>query len=133
MQLKIAAIYAGLNILLLLALAFLTGRARTRRKVLLGDGGDAEVLRAIRVHANAAEYIPAGLVGVTLLALLAPATPMWLLHAAGGSLTAGRIIHAFGLTHAVESPGRFVGAVLTALSFAIMGVGLIWLGFTDQF
>ncbi|MGE0045648.1 MAG: MAPEG family protein, partial [Hyphomonadaceae bacterium] len=90
-------------------------------------------VRVVRTHANAAEYIPAGIAGVTLLALFAPATPLWLLHAAGGTLTAGRIIHAAGMIAGPLNIGRILGMTLTWLSFLIMGAGLIWLGATARF
>ncbi|MGE0828695.1 MAG: MAPEG family protein [Hyphomonadaceae bacterium] len=133
MQLKIAAIYAGLNILILLVLAFRTIRSRQTRRIVLGDGGDADMLRTVRAHANAAEYIPAGIAGLTLMALLAPATPLWLLHAAGASLTVGRVIHALGLAAGPLNVGRMLGMILTLTSFILMGAGLIWLGFTQEF
>jgi uncharacterized membrane protein YecN with MAPEG domain len=100
---------------------------------MLGDGGDPEMQRAVRVHANAAEYIPAGLVGVTLLALFGEATPAWLIHSAGGSLTLGRILHAIGLTAGPLNLGRILGTTLTWLSFLVIGGGLLWLSVTERF
>jgi uncharacterized protein len=88
--------------------------------------------RAVRAHANAAEYIPAALVGITLLALFDPATPIWLLHGAGISLTLGRILHAFGLHTGTLNFGRMMGMVLTWLSYALIGGGLIWAGLSQQ-
>jgi uncharacterized membrane protein YecN with MAPEG domain len=127
-RLEIAALYAGANILILLALAALAGTARARKKVLLGDGGDPELLRALRAHANAAEYIPAGLAGLILLALLEPAAPLWLLHASGASLTLGRIAHGVGFSLGVMNPGRGLGVLLTWIAYLMMGGGLIYAG-----
>ena len=131
--LKIVAIYAGINILLLLILAVRTARNRQTRRVVLGDGGDPEMQRIVRAHANASEYIPAGLVGLVLLGLFGEATPVWLLHAAGASLTVGRIAHAIGLSTGALNLGRVLGMALTLLSFLIIGAGLIWLGVTERF
>jgi uncharacterized protein len=119
-----AAVYAGVNILILLVLAVRTVGARRATKVALGDGGDPVMLRAIRAHGNAAEYIPAGIAGLILLAWM-PETPTWLLHAAGLSLTLGRIFHGVGLCMGEINIGRMVGTVLTWVSFALLGFGLI--------
>lgn len=131
LRLEIAALYAGINILLLLALAYLVVAGRQRHKITLGDGGNADFTRAIRAHANAAEYIPAGLVGIVLLALF-EGSPLWLLHASGISLTAGRIIHGYGLHTGTLNLARRVGTAVTWLSFALIGVGLIWAGLAQQ-
>lgn len=131
-RLEIAAIYAGLNILLLLALSVRVMLLRRAKRVSLGDGGDPELRRAMRAHGNAAEYIPAGLAGLILAALLDPATPAWLLHASGGALTLGRFAHAIGLTLGDLNPGRPIGMTLTWAAFLMLGVGLIWAGLAQQ-
>lgn len=128
LHLQAAAIYAGVNILILLILAYLVVDKRRTHKILLGDGGNEAAQRAIRAHANAAEYIPAGLVGIVILALMDPQTPAWLLHASGLALTAGRIIHAIGLHLGVLNLGRMVGMALTWIAYALLGVGLIAAG-----
>jgi uncharacterized membrane protein YecN with MAPEG domain len=125
-RLEIAALYAGINILLLLVLAFRVPMARRRAKISLGDGGNAELQRLMRAHGNAAEYIPAGVAGLTLLALLEPAAPLWLLHASGATLTLGRIAHGFGMWVSELNPGRVFGILVTLLSYALIGGGLIY-------
>ncbi|MBL8552351.1 MAG: MAPEG family protein [Hyphomonadaceae bacterium] len=130
-RLEIAAIYAGVNILLLLALAVRVAGGRRRGKIVLGDG-DADFLRVQRAHGNAAEYIPAGIAGLTLIALLEPAAPLWLLHAAGASLTGGRILHAVGLAMGPLNAGRVLGITLTWLAFLLIGGGLIYAGAAQQ-
>ena len=127
-RLEIAAIYAGVNILLLLILAARVPLARRRYKVSLGDGDVPELRRMLRAHGNAAEYIPAGIAGLTLLALLDPAAPLWLLHAAGLTLTGGRIVHGVGLTLGDLNAGRPIGMVLTFAAYLLMAGGLIWAG-----
>ncbi len=131
-RLEIAAIYAGVNILILLVLAVLVVMGRRRHKIRLGDAGNEDFARAVRAHGNAAEYIPAGLVGILILALLEPAAPLWLLHAAGLSLTAGRILHGVGLHTGVLNAGRMLGMVLTWVSYLLIGVGLIIAGLGQQ-
>jgi len=132
LRLEIAALYAGVNILILLVLAVLVVSGRRKHKITLGDGGNEAFNRHIRAHANAAEYIPAGLVGITLLALFDPATPIWLLHAAGISLTLGRILHGWGLHTGTLNFGRMFGMVLTWTSYALIGGGLLWAGLSQQ-
>ncbi len=132
LRLEIAALYAGVNILILLVLAVLVVSGRRKHKITLGDGGNEGFSRAVRAHANAAEYIPAGLVGIVLLALFDPATPIWLLHAAGISLTLGRILHGYGLHTGTLNFGRMGGMVLTWTAYALIGGGLIWAGLAQQ-
>jgi uncharacterized membrane protein YecN with MAPEG domain len=126
LRLEVAALYAGVNILLLLVLAALVIGGRQRHKIVLGDGGNQDFARAVRAHANASEYIPAGLVGMLMLALLEPAAPVWLLHASGISLTAGRILHAAGLHAGVLNLGRRLGTMLTFTAYALIGAGLLY-------
>ncbi len=132
LRLEIAALYAGANILLLLILALVVVMGRRRHKIRLGDGGNEDFARAQRAHANAAEYIPAGLVGLLMLALLEPAAPLWLLHAAGATLTAGRILHGVGLNAGMLNLGRSLGVLLTWIAYALIGGGLIYSGLSQQ-
>lgn len=130
--LETAALYAGVNILILLVLAVLVIVGRQRHKIVLGDGGNAEFNRAVRAHANAAEYTPAALVGLVTLALFDPATPVWLIHTAGLSLTVGRLAHAVGLHMGALNLGRVVGVSLTLLSYLLIGIGLLYAALTQQ-
>ena len=132
LRLEIAALYAGVNILILLVLAVLVVAGRRKHKITLGDGANEDFTRAQRAHANAAEYIPAGLVGILILALMDPASPLWLVHAAGISLTVGRIAHGVGLHTGVLNFGRMFGMVLTWTSYLLIGGGLVWAGLAQQ-
>jgi uncharacterized membrane protein YecN with MAPEG domain len=127
-----AAIYAGANILILLLLAILVIAGRRKHNIVLGDGGNQDFSRAVRAHANAAEYIPAGLVGLLILALMDPATPLWLLHGAGISLTLGRVLHGAGLHSGPLNAGRRLGMLLTFVAYALIGGGLIYAGLAQQ-
>ncbi|MBL8531332.1 MAG: MAPEG family protein [Hyphomonadaceae bacterium] len=132
LRLEWAAIYVGVNILLLLVLAYLVSAARRKHKITLGDGGNEAMTRAIRAHANAAEYIPAGAAGIILLALLDPAAPLWLFHASAIFLTAGRVLHGAGLSTGTLNLGRMLGTALTWLALALMGGGLVWAGLSQR-
>jgi uncharacterized membrane protein YecN with MAPEG domain len=130
--LETAALYVGVNILILLFLAVLVMLGRRRHKIVLGDTGNDAFTRAVRAHANAAEYIPAGLVGLVTLALFDPATPVWLLHAAGLSLTVGRISHGVGLHAGALNAGRVLGMTLTLISYLLVAGGLLYAATAQQ-
>jgi uncharacterized membrane protein YecN with MAPEG domain len=132
LRLEVAALYAGVNILILLVLGVLVMLGRRRHKIVLGEGANEAFTRSVRAHANAAEYVPAGLVGILMIALLDPAAPLWLLHASGISLTAGRLLHAFGLYTGPLNAGRALGITLTWLSLLLSGAGLIYAGLSQQ-
>lgn len=107
----ITAFYAGVLALLLLALALRIIRLRWKLRVGIGDGGDRAMLRAIRVHGNATEYVPIALL-LLLVAELNQAGPA-LLHGCGGVLVVARVLHAVGL-------GRFAGATWQR-TFGVVG------------
>jgi uncharacterized membrane protein YecN with MAPEG domain len=127
-KLEIAALYAGINLILLLVLAVRVTLARRAQKVSFGDGGNPVVLRAMRAHGNASEYVPAAIGALLFMALLDPITA-WAMHLIGGAFTIGRIAHAFAITTYTgppPGPGRAVGTILTWASFLGFGVSLIW-------
>lgn len=120
----IAGLYAGLCALLVLGLAMRVMWLRGTHRVALGDGDDAVLRRAIRVHANATEYVPLALLLLVLMAL--EQAPAWQLHACGIVLVAARLLHAFGLSRTPgTSFGRASGAGLTVLVMLVMAVLLV--------
>src|SRR5262245_54425056 len=58
MQIPVTAALAGFSGLLLVTLASRVSMLRMRHKVAFGDGGNPELMRAIRTHGNTAEYAP---------------------------------------------------------------------------
>ena len=52
--------------------------------------------------------------------------PIWAIHGVGAVFTAGRVLHAYGLS-ATVLPARALGMVLTWLGMLAAGVGVIWL------
>lgn len=120
----IAGFYVALGALLILALAVRVMWLRNSRGVALGNGGDKALERAIRVHANAVEYLPAGL--LLLVALALEQTRPLLLHVFGIVLIVGRLVHAIGLSASSgRSFGRVVGIVLTVLVMLAMAIVLV--------
>ena len=119
-----AALWGGLLILLLIVLSGVVVRRRRQHLVEFGDGGVRELVCASRAFANATEYIPAGIGGLILLAFLG--APAMLIHAVGGMLFVGRVIHALGLLFQDgPSLGRSIGMILTWLSLLVAALSLI--------
>ena len=117
---------AGLHGLLLLALLLPIVRLRRGRRVGLGDGGDRELLRRIRVHANFVENVPFALVLLALLEL--SGLDVRLVLALGAVLLVARLLHAQGLASSEgKSFGRAWGTVLTwgvLLAGSLLAIGL---------
>jgi uncharacterized membrane protein YecN with MAPEG domain len=112
MHAPITALYAGLLGLLMMILAFRVVAVRRATSIGLGDGGDALLLSRIRIHGNAAEYVPLALILMLVLEING-ASAAWL-HGLGIALVVGRLAHAQGLTQAAGvSAGRFAGNILT--------------------
>jgi hypothetical protein len=115
----LTGLYAGLAGLLLLLLSVRVIRRRVAARVSLGDGGDAELLRHIRAHANFCEFVPLALI---LIALVETAgTAPWVVHALGAALIAGRAAHAWAIP-ADSLRGRQIGMMLT---FAVLAVASV--------
>jgi len=121
MFITITALYAGLLALLVLFLALRIPPLRMKKRVGLGDGGDSQLRRAIRMHGNAVEYIPLGL--ILLMVLETSGASLWILHAVGGSLLLGRILHAIGLARS-EGSSVWRGAGMLLTVFSILGAAL---------
>ncbi|MEQ8857646.1 MAG: MAPEG family protein [Pseudomonadales bacterium] len=112
----ITPIYAGALALLFVALSVRTLRLRRRLGIAIGDGGDDLMLRAMRAHANFAEYTPLALLLVLMLELQGGSP--WQVHALGAMLLAGRTLHAFGVS---RTPERYVYRVSgMALTFTVI-------------
>lgn len=111
---KVALLYASLNAFVFLGLSWRVVRLRRRYRVGIGYNGKQNLNRAIRAHANFAEYVPLAL--VLLLGLELAGVGSGALHVLGAMLVAGRLLHAFSLSRdAGQSPGRSLGTGLTWL------------------
>ncbi len=121
----ITGLYAALSALLIILLAFRVISKRHSARIGIGDGGDRQLAKRIRAHANAAEYLPIGL--ILLLALEWNQTLPWILHLFGIVLLLGRLLHAAGMsTSSGPSKGRIVGMSLTLLVLLGMSLLLLW-------
>lgn len=112
MGIQYTALYAGLLVLFYVALSFRIIRMRMKFKIGIGHGEQNELHRAIRVHANFAEYVPLAL--ILLFFLEINQTTGWILNALGTMLLIGRVLHAMGLgKSAGTTAARFLGGILT--------------------
>ncbi len=108
-------------ILLAFVFVFLSMRIikiRRMNKISLGDAQNPALIRAIRAHANFAEFVPLGLF-LLLLVELSAAQP-WLVHVLGASLLFGRLSHAWGISQVAEKfKFRISGMLLTFTSILV--------------
>src|SRR6476619_5997077 len=125
---KISLLFAALLGLMLLVLLGRVSRLRHGRRIGFGDGGDPELARAIRVHANFVEHVPFALLLLGLLELCGLPTP-WL-WAFGATLLVARLMHASGLSKSSgKSIGRFYGTALTWTVILAMSLAGVWRAF----
>jgi len=125
MPITITALYAGILGLLMTALAINVTVHRARLHVQIGDGGNPQMQRMIRLHGNAAEYLPLGLILMGLYELDGGLHPA--LHAAGIALIVGRVLHVWGMWNTVETNfGRVTGPTLTWIAIAAMAALNLW-------
>ena len=122
---QIVPLYAGLLALVFVGLSALVIRQRGRAKVAIGAGGDALLERAMRVHANFAEYVPLAVVLLALMEL--QRAPAWLLHGLGLVLLLGRVAHAYGVSQEKENfRFRVSGMMATFATLVTAALYLIW-------
>jgi uncharacterized membrane protein YecN with MAPEG domain len=122
MPLSLTAFYGAILAIIIVALGINVTVHRVKLKVPLGDGGNAEMLRMIRLHGNAVEYIPLALVLMAIYEL----NGGWhiALHIAGIAMVAARLIQTAGMwSTEVAGAGRRVGQSLTWLS--LIGLALL--------
>ena len=117
-------ICAGLLGLLGVVLTLQVGRLRGQKRINLGDGGDPEMIAAIRAHGNFVEFTP------LLLLLIYMASDFH-----GFRVTAilsvvllvARVLHAGGMLGLIPK-GRLLGAVGTTILLLVISAQLIFGG-----
>ncbi|MBX3230203.1 MAG: MAPEG family protein [Labilithrix sp.] len=121
----VTALYGSLNALLNVALGLNVVRYRTKAGVSLGEGGSKELLVAVRTHSNNAEFVPLALVMLLVVELCGGAS-LWL-HAAGGALFLGRVLHVIGMPRKAPNPYRFIGVTITYVLITALAAYALWL------
>ena len=114
----ITALYAALNAILNILLAYRVTTLRHEHKTSHGGSDDAKspLALGIRAHGNNAEYVPLAIV-MLLLAELCGGDRV-VLHIIGGTLLLARILHPIGLPLKAPNPARWLGVALTFLVIA---------------
>ena len=117
--------YAALLGLLYIALSVRTLRMRRNLQIAVGDGGSAEMLRAMRVHANFAEYTPIALLLIAMAEL--NGVHALIIHALGAALLLGRLSHAWGVRQMRETFFfRVFGMAMSLTTIAIAALLLLF-------
>ncbi|MEZ6001352.1 MAPEG family protein [Hyphomonas sp.] len=122
---QVASLYVGLNIALLVVLAVRVMMHRRSAKVSVGDGGNDTLTLRIRTHGNASEHVPAFMIGLFMTAVMGSSA--MLVHVLGASFTAGRLLHAAGLSASVMA-ARALGMLLTWVPMLVIAGLLVWQG-----
>ena len=120
----ITPFYAAILVFLFIFLSVRALRLRRRLQIPLGDGGNPQMLRAMRVHSNFAEYVPLALLLMFMFesvsALPGPA------HVFGISLLLGRLSHAYGVGQTSEDYRyRVFGMAMTFIALLGSTIGLL--------
>ncbi|GAB57794.1 MAPEG family protein [Rheinheimera nanhaiensis] len=123
------ALYAALLALMFVVLSIKVIGKRRQFQVGIGTNGEALLERAVRVHANFAEYVPLALV-LMFLAEYSGLEPLYL-HILGLTLLLGRLSHAYGVQQ-LKEPLKFrvFGMLLTfsVLLLSAIAILLLYLG-----
>lgn len=120
---KIVVVYASVLALFFVFLSIRTIRIRRRLKIAVGDSGNQKMLRAIRVHANFAEYTPFSLLLIAFAEFKGP-SPI-LIHFLCLVLLAGRISHAFGVSQEPENFRFRIAGMLMTFAVLILTSGFL--------
>ena len=116
---------AGLLGLLVVVLTLNVGLLRGRKKINLGDGGDPEMIAAIRAHANLIEFAPLCLL---LIYVASDFYGFWTTAALSALFLLARVLHAGGMLGVIPQ-GRFLGATGTTVVLVVTSIMLVITGF----
>jgi uncharacterized membrane protein YecN with MAPEG domain len=124
MIIAVTPIYAGILGLLLVILSFNVMKNWVRVTG-YGQPTDRDMRRAERLLSSFVEYVPMGLVLMTLVEL--KGAPGIILHILGTCLVIARVMHAYGSNN-IMGAGllRFVGAQLTYLVIAVCSLACVY-------
>ena len=90
----------------------------------IGTRGNVRLERAMRVHANFAEYVPFALLLAAFIEM--QSRPAWLIHLLCLALLIGRVVHAFGVSQEHENYRlRMTGMATTFAVFAVIALLLL--------
>ena len=116
---------AGLLGLLAVALTIRIGQLRGRKRINLGDGGDAEMQAAVRAHGNLIEFAPLTLLIIYMASDFYSFRTVAILSVV---FLVARILHAGGMLGLIPK-GRLVGALASTLTLGVASILLAIAGF----
>ena len=114
------------HILLAVVLGLNVVRFRLTKTVGIGDGGDKDLRRAIRVHGNFIEWVPFALLAIGM-AELRGASEMTV-GILGGVLFVSRVGHAFGLTRSIGTSIGRTGGMVVMITVMLVATGIAVFG-----
>jgi uncharacterized protein len=110
----ITPLYGAILGILFLVLSTRTLRLRRKLGIAVGDSGNIEMLRAMRAHANFAEYTPLTLLMIFFVEQVHGQGLF--IHLLASALVVGRCLHAFGISQVNESFRYRVGGMFFTLN-----------------
>ncbi len=120
----VTPLYAAVLALMFVALSVRTLRLRRQLRIAVGDRGDEQMLRAMRVHANFSEYVPLSLLLIYMLEVQSGTS--LLIHALCICLIVGRFSHAYGVSRIDEDYRyRVFGMSMTFTALAVSALGIL--------
>lgn len=125
---ELTLLYAAIFGLMSIAISYPAGALRGKTGISVGDGGNPDLLLAMRRHSNFVEYVPLALIIIALMEM--NRAPDYAIHGLAGTLLVARVAHAIGLHKSnIMTGGRIAGAVLTALVTVVASIWSIVLFF----
>ncbi len=110
----VTSLYAGILGLIYVGLSVYVILGRFKHQVNLSDGGNEDMLKRIRIHANFMEYVPIVLILMVLGEVEGVSETF--IHVLGGVLVLSRVMHFLGILNIIPSVlGRRGGMALTLL------------------
>jgi uncharacterized protein len=124
------ALYAALLAAMFFILSIRVIGQRRQSQTALGIGADANLERAVRVHANFSEYVPFAL--LLMFFVEEAGYPNWLMHVLGSVLITGRLSHAYGVSRSPENfRFRVTGMAMTFTILLTCACILLYSVFVD--
>lgn len=125
----VTGLCAGILGIVFLVVTMMVGIQRGKSKIMIGDGGDENLIRAMRRQANFVETAPLGLLLMFLCELnvsdIFGAAPNYI-YGIGGALVIGRIFHAIGMTGDKFMKFRAAGMILTLSAILVSSFMLVY-------
>ncbi len=119
MLVSLTALYAAILAIMVTALAINVTVHRAKLGIHVGDGNNPHMLRMVRLHGNAAEYVPLAL--VLMLVYEINGGSHTALHVSGLVLVVSRLLHVLGMWKTANPNfGRVSGQGLTWLTIAAL-------------